>query len=151
MKVVLLSDVEKLGKAGEIHNVANGYFRNCLFPKKCAKPADKQAIKELQERAAAEKRRLNINRKEAVKIAEKINGQTLDIKVRTGETGKLYGAVTAMDISLAIKEKFDLDIDKHKIHLENEIKSLGNFECQIKLFSGVSAKIFVCALNSESD
>ncbi|MDR1364729.1 MAG: 50S ribosomal protein L9 [Oscillospiraceae bacterium] len=143
MEIILMFDVEKLGKTGDILNVADGYFRNYLFPRKLAKRATPQVIKDVKNKIIASKRRYELEQQNAAEVVQKIDGHTVDISAKAGETGKLYGSITNMDIGKAIKEKFDIDIDKHKIYIENEIRHFGVYECQVKFFSDISAKIFV--------
>ena len=126
MKVVLLADVQGRGKKGELVNVSDGYARNYLFPHKLAKEANAQAMSELT--------------KEAV---EKINGKTLKLYAKAGQGGRLFGSVTAKEISEELKKSYGLQVDKRKIDLSSDIKSFGTFECEVKFYTGISAKIFV--------
>ncbi|MDR1240898.1 MAG: 50S ribosomal protein L9 [Oscillospiraceae bacterium] len=143
MKIVLLKDVDRNGKAGDILDVADGYFRNFLYPKNLAKIATKQAIKEISDKNKSIERGKEIEHQTAIETAKKIENQTVEICAQAGETGKLYGSVTAMDVSTAVKEKFGVNIDKHKISLESDIRSFGDFECHVKLFPDVSARLFI--------
>ncbi len=143
MKVILLEDVKKLGKKGDLANVADGYARNYLFPRSLAEEATAGGIKQLkQEKAALE----NKKKKEmglAQEIAGKLSKATVTLKVKTGDQGKLFGSVTSKDISEALKEQEKIEVDRRKIELSEPIKSLGSYEVDIKLAPKVEAKLTV--------
>jgi large subunit ribosomal protein L9 len=143
MKVILLEDVKKLGKKGDLANVADGYARNYLFPRNLAEEATAGGIKQLkQEKAALE----NKKKKEmglAQEIAEKLSKATVTLKVKSGDQGKLFGSVTSKDISEALKEQQKIEVDRRKIELSEPIKSLGAYEVDIKLAPEVEAKLTV--------
>ena len=143
MKVILLEDVKKLGKKGDLANVADGYARNYLFPRNLAEEATAGGIKQLkQEKAALE----NKKKKEmglAQEIAGKLSKATVTLKVKSGDQGKLFGSVTSKDISEALKEQQKIEVDRRKIELSEPIKSLGAYEVDIKLAPDVEAKLTV--------
>ena len=143
MKVILLEDVKKLGKKGDLANVADGYARNYLFPRNLAEEATAGGIKQLkQEKAALE----NKKKKEmglAQEIAGKLSKTTVTLKVKSGDQGKLFGSVTSKDISEALKEQQKIEVDRRKIELSEPIKSLGAYEVDIKLAPEVEAKLTV--------
>ena len=143
MKVILLEDVKKLGKKGDLANVADGYARNYLFPRNLAEEATTGGIKQLkQEKAALE----NKKKKEmglAQEIAGKLSKATVTLKVKSGDQGKLFGSVTSKDISEALKEQQKIEVDRRKIELSEPIKSLGAYEVDIKLAPDVEAKLTV--------
>ena len=143
MRVILLEDVRGSGKKGQIVNVSDGYARNCLFPKKLAKEANKQSIKELNDAKESLKHKSEVQKIEAEKIKELINEKSIKILRKGGEKGKLFGAVTTKDISLEIKKSFDVEIDKHKIVLQDNIKSFGSYKFDIKIFPGIIASMLV--------
>ena len=141
MKVILTKDVPSLGKEGDVVNVSPGYARNFLFPKKSALDATSANLKlfEKKKRTLAEKEAEAKSESEAV--ADKLNKKTIKLSVKTGEKGKLYGSITSKDIVEAIKKEFDISLDKKKINLGENIKSLGKYSVNIKLHSEVEAKM----------
>ena len=142
MKVVLKQDVETLGKKGEMVQVSDGYARNFLFPKGLAAEVNAQVMSELKNKEQAEKHRKAVEIEYAQKAAAALNGQTLHITAKAGQGGKLFGSVTSKEISEQIRKSFDFDVDKRKIS-SDDIKSYGTYEAEIKLYSGITAKIFV--------
>jgi large subunit ribosomal protein L9 len=143
LKVILLEDVKKLGKKGDLVNVADGYARNYLFPRNLAQEATAGGIKQLkQEKAALEnKKRKEIE--QAKELAAKLSETIVTLKVKSGEQGKLFGSVTSKDISVALKEQQNIEVDRRKIELLEPIKSLGSYEIDIKLAPEVDAKLSV--------
>ena len=142
MKVILKQDYEKLGNAGDVVTVKNGYARNFLFPQQIAYEATPSNMKKYEE----EKKRLNFQMSKEVKKAEKL-GQELEkvsctIAVAVGEEDKLFGSVTSQDIGAALNEK-GIEIDKRKILLEEPIKALGIYTVPIKLHHDVTANVKV--------
>ena len=151
MKVVLLQDVKGSGKKGELVNVSDGYARNFLFPRKLAKEADAQALNELKNAEESKKFKIETETKEAKANADKLNGQTLTMTGKAGKGGKLFGSVTAKEIASELKKKFGIDIDKRKIVLDSDIKSFGTYNCEVKLYTGVSAKLKVMVVEEETE
>ena len=147
MKVLLLQDVDNLGLAGSVANVANGYGRNYLLPQGLAVLATRNALKQAEAiRKAGELRRAQ-EKEDALAIANQINGAVLVFERRAGERDKLYGSVTVGDIADAINEKFGLDINKRKISLPEPIRSLGEYEIAVKLMIEVTAHVKVVVIN----
>lgn len=143
MKVILLSDVKGSGKKGEVVNVSTGYARNFLFPKKLAREANTQALNELNNEIQAKEHKIAVQKGEALENAKLINGKTIRISASAGKNGKLFGSVTSKEICKEIKNFFGIDVDKRKISLKEEIKTYGTYECEVKLFNGVCAKVLV--------
>lgn len=143
MKVVLLADVRGTGKKGELVSVSDGYARNFLFPRKLAKEANVQVMNEIKGAQEAKEFHIRQETEEARKVAESVNGKTLKLTAKSGQGGKLFGSITSKEISEGLKRSFGIDVDKKKIGLNGEIKAYGTFECELKLYNGVSAKIFV--------
>ncbi|ACL24890.1 MAG: 50S ribosomal protein L9 [Chloroflexus sp.] len=143
MKVLLLQDVEHLGKAGEIKDVSGGYGRNYLIPKGFAVLATKGQIKQAEERLAAQRRRAEAARKEAEALAAKLASLTLTFVVKVGEQDRLYGSVTNADIAAKLHEVAGVEIDRRKIALEDPIKRTGEYEVPVELASGVSTTLKV--------
>ncbi len=142
MKVVLKQDVKGLGKKGELVNASDGYARNFLFPKNLAVEANAQNMTELKNREQAAKYKIDTETAEAKKNAERISGKTITITAKAGQNGKLFGSVTAKEIAEKIEKDFGIKTDKRKITVD-DIKQFGTYEFEIKLYTGVSAKLFV--------
>ena len=142
MKVVLKQDVKGLGKKGELVTASDGYARNFLFPKNLAVEANAQNMTELKNREQAAKYKIDTETAEAKKNAERISGKTITITAKAGQNGKLFGSVTAKEIAERIEKEFGIKTDKRKISVE-DIKQFGTYEFEIKLYTGVSAKLFV--------
>lgn len=142
MKLVLLQDVKSLGKKGQLVNASDGYARNFLIPKGLAKEANAQAMNEYKNAENSKKYKHDQEVLAAENAKSILDGKTLEIKTKAGKSGKLFGAVTTKDVSLNIKSQFNLDIDKHKISM-NDIKDLGTYTAKIKLFTGISAEVTV--------
>lgn len=142
MKVILLADVKGHGKKGELCNVSDGYARNFLFPKKLAVEANATAMNELKNREEAKAHHLAEEKKAAEETAKLLNGKSVTIKAKAGESGKLFGSVTAKEIAAEINASFGTDIDRRKMNVA-DIKQFGEYTAEIKLYSGVTAKITV--------
>lgn len=143
MKVLLLQDVEHLGKAGEIKDVSGGFGRNYLLPKGFAVLATKSQVKQAEERLAAQRRKAEAARKEAETLAARLAELTLTFTVKVGEQDRLYGSVTNADIAAKLHEVAGIEIDRRKIGLEDPIKRTGEYEVPVELMSGVSSTLKV--------
>lgn len=142
MKVILKQDVKSLGKKGEIVDANDGYARNFLFPRKLAEQANAQAMSEYKNRQSAQAYKIETETAAAKADAERISGKTIKITAKAGANGKLFGSVTSKEISAKLKEEFGINVDKRKITAE-DIKQFGTYEIEVKLYQGVSAKLFV--------
>ena len=142
MKVVLKQDVKGLGKKGELVNASDGYARNFLFPKNLAVEANAQNMSELKTREQAEKYRIATETAAAKANAEKMSGKTIKITAKAGANGKLFGSVTSKELAEKIADEFGIKVDKKKIVVD-DIKQFGTFEFEVKLYTGISAKLFV--------
>jgi large subunit ribosomal protein L9 len=132
MKVLLIKDVYKLGRAGDVKKVANGFGRNFLIPQGLAVLATPGALKQVDHiRAAAATQRAALN-SEMSGVAEKLEGQTLTFPVKAGETGKLYGSITSQMLADAIKAALGFEIDRRNIETE-PIRNLGEHEITVRL------------------
>ena len=132
MKVLLLKDVYKLGRAGDIKKVADGYGRNFLLPQKLAVLATAGALKQVEKiRSQAEVRRTELN-SELKELADQINGITVVFPAKAGETGKLYGSITTQDVADAIQEKTRFEVKKQQIDMQ-PIRNLGEFTAYVRL------------------
>ncbi len=141
MKVILLQDIKNVGKKDEIINANDGYARNFLFPKKLALEASKDNLLKLQAKKDSQKHKKNLEIEEFKKQADKIKDIVLQIKVKAGANGKIFGGVTAKEISEELKKQYKMDIDKKKIILKETIKNIGRFSVEIKFGDGVSAEL----------
>lgn len=147
MKVILLSDIKGVGKKDEIINANDGYARNYLFPKKLAVEATAGNLGNLKAKQESNQYRKDVQKEEAIKIASKLKDITLVIKVKAGENGKIFGGVTAKEISENLNIQYKIQIDKKKINLSETIKTLGTVNVDIKLYEGVAGKLKVQVIN----
>lgn len=143
MKVILLADVKGQGKKDQMVEVSDGYARNFLFPKKLAIPADSKAINEMKNKEASRQHKIDVERQNALDIAEKLKEIVVTFEYAAGPDKKLYGSVTSKDISEALAKKYGINIDKKKISLTVPIKSFGRFAADAHLYTGVNGKITV--------
>lgn len=143
MKVILKQDVPGSGKKGELVNVSDGYGRNYLLPKGLAVEANAQAMNELKARQAAKEHHAAVEKQNAQELAGRLNGKTIKLAAKAGANGKLFGSITAKEISEEIRKQFDAEIDKRKISLDTEIKAFGSYTAQVKLHPGISAQLRV--------
>jgi len=134
MKVILLEE-------DRVQEVADGYARNYLFPKKLAIPATPQAVKQMEVRAEANRKIREDEKTQAQELALKLEAAEIIIRADAGEEGKLFGSVTAQDVARAIFETHNLEIDKRKINLNDHIKALGEYSATVKLHSQINAQL----------
>lgn len=143
MKVILLQDVEGLGKAGDLKDVANGYARNYLLPRQLAAGATPSLVANRQQRIAAEQRKLEkqveLNRQQAERLGQVV----LTFKARVGRQGRLYGSITSQDIATGLREAEGLTVDRRVIDLPNPIRSTGTFTVPVKIAPRLEPKITV--------
>jgi large subunit ribosomal protein L9 len=142
LKVILTSDVEKLGKSGEMKEVAEGYARNYLLARKLAVPATGGAYRAWQHDIASREEKRIREREDAEVAAKRIESTTLTLGVKVGEGGKLYGSIGAKDIADAL-ERRGIVIDKHKVDLDEPLKMLGTYKVAIKVFPGLTPEVTV--------
>ena len=143
MKVILLSDVKALGKNGDVVEVAEGYGRNFLLPRKLASEANKGALTMLQEQNKAVAKREAQALAETQELAKLLESKPVAVRAKAGGNGKLFGTVTNADIAEAITESFSIEVDKHKIEVKNSIKALGTYPVEVRLGKNVVAKTTV--------
>jgi len=141
MKVILKADVKGTGKKGDIVEVSDGFGKNFLIKKGLAEIATASGINEVNLKKAATEFHKAEELKAQKELAAKLNGQTVTVKIKVGENGKMFGSVTSLNVAQALNEK-GFDIDKKKIRMDT-IKTLGVFEAEIRLMENVSAKIKV--------
>ena len=142
MKVILKADVKSLGKKGDLVNTSDGYARNFLFPKGLAIEANAQAMSEFNNKETAKKFHKAEEIKAANELKDRIEGKTFKVAAKAGANGKLFGSVTAKDVSAAIKEEMGENIDKRKISMQ-DIKAFGTTQIEVKVYQGITAKVFV--------
>lgn len=140
MKVILKQDVDKIGKAGSIIQVKDGFAHNFLFPKKLAVPVNSANLKQIEEDTQRKLQQLNKIKKEAQEIKEKLDKLSLTMPVLTQEDEVLYGSITSQEIENALKEE-GFEVNKNSILLESPIKTLGVYEISVKLHPEVMAKL----------
>ena len=149
MQVILLKDVERLGQAGELCNVAPGYARNYLIPQGLASAASEGTLKQLELQRQAEARRQEQLAAEAQKFATELEGLTLTLTAKTGEKDRLYGSITGGDIAVAMEQEIGTSVDRRKLELEEPIRELGTYSVPYKLLPDVTANIEVVVVREE--
>src|SRR5699024_1609358 len=135
-------DVKGSGKKGELINAADGYARNFLLPKGLAIEANNQAIGELKAKEASKQHKIQAEKEAAMASAKQLAGKTVKLTAKAGAGGKLFGSVTTKEIADAITAQYGVAVDKKKINV-NEIKAFGTYTAEIKLYTGISAKMTV--------
>jgi large subunit ribosomal protein L9 len=142
VKVILTNDVPKLGKSGELKSVADGFATNYLIPNRLAVPAAGGAYRAWQHDIASREDKRKREREDAEIAANRIAGTTLTMGVKVGEGGKLYGSITAKDIADALGRR-GIEVDRHKVDLEEPLKSLGTYKVAVKVMSGMSPEVTI--------
>ena len=141
MKVVLLQDVKGTGKAGETKEVADGYARNFLLPRKLAQQATKGAQERVDRERATSAQREQRELTEAKNTAAKLEAAQVVLKLRSGKDGKLFGTVTNADVASALKQQHGIVLDRRKIEFEEPVKAMGPATAHVKLHHEVTARI----------
>lgn len=147
MKVILLKDIENLGKEGEVKEVADGFARNFLIPKNIAEPATEAAIQNMEIKKQEKTEKAKIELKETQKLAEQLEGRELYIKVKEKD-GKLFGSVNEITIAKKLKDE-GLNVDPKNINLIEPIKEMGEYDVQISLNHGLEANIKIILIAEE--
>ena len=143
MKVILLQDIKGTGKKDQILEISDGYARNYLLPRKLAREATAEALNSIERAKSADKHREAVRKAEAEQQARDLKGKVIQLTVRGGENGKIYGSVTNDQIAAALKEQLGVDVDKRKIELEEPIKNAGQAFFNLKLMAGISTRMIV--------
>ncbi len=143
MKVILKADVKGSGKAGQLVNVSDGYARNFLLPRGLAVEANAQAMNEFKNKEQAAKHHQEMEIKAAKEAAAALAGKTVKISAKAGQGGKLFGSVTSKEVAEALGKQLGVEIDKRKIVMESDIKAFGTYEAEVRLYTGISAAIYV--------
>lgn len=149
MKVILQQDVRGQGKKGQMIEVAEGYARNFLLPRKLAVPATADAVNTMKLREKAKKAEDARLKAEAEAVVEKLKNSPVKVTARAGANGKLFGAVTSKEISDALQAQYGIDLAKQKIVMDDPIKAYGNYELKAKLGYEVSGTIYVMVVEGK--
>jgi large subunit ribosomal protein L9 len=150
MKVILLQDVEGLGKAGDLKDVANGYARNYLLPRRLAAGATPELLANHQQRIAAEQRKREKQQESNQQQAERLGQVSLTFKARVGRQGRLYGSITSQDIAAGLRESEGITIDRRVIELHEPIRTLGTFKVPVKLAQKLEPEITVNVIDESA-
>lgn len=141
MKVILTKDVNKIGRKGELLEVADGYGRNYLIARGLAEEATEGKLRELAEKKKTQRVKEDKKLTAAQETKKKIGGKTVTIKVNAGEGGKLFGSVTTAQVAEAVAAQYGAGVDKKDVKLDETVKQAGNYPVKIKLHAGVEAEL----------
>ncbi|MEE3495833.1 MAG: 50S ribosomal protein L9 [Butyrivibrio sp.] len=144
MQVILLEDVKSLGKKGEIVKVSDGYAKNFVIPKKLGVEATQKNLNELKNQQKRDSILAQQRLDEAKAYGEKISKETVQLTMKAGEGGRVFGSVSTKEIVTAAKAQFGFDIDKKKLQMPEPIKSFGTYEIPVKLHPQVTSVLKVC-------
>ena len=151
MKVVFLQDVTKVAKVGEIKEVADGYARNFLIPKKLAILASSSAAGPIEAQLKAKAREQEKTKAKLLKLAKKLEGKEIVLEARVGAEDRLYGSITSADIAAELESTAGIPIDKKKVELAEHIHQLGSYEVAVKLAQDIIPKIKVTVKAKETE
>ncbi|SFC95344.1 50S ribosomal protein L9 [Butyrivibrio sp. YAB3001] len=143
MQVILLEDVKTLGKKGEIVKVSDGYAKNFVIPKKLGVEATQKNLSELKNQQKRDAIVAKQQLEEAQAFGEKISKETIQLTMKAGEGGRVFGSVSSKEIATAAKQQFGFDIDKKKLQMPEPIKAFGTYEIPVKLHPQVTATLKV--------
>jgi len=143
MKVILLQDIDGLGKAGDLKEVANGYARNYLLPRQLAAGATPALLANHKQHVAAQQRKLEKHTESNRQQAERLGQVSLTFKARVGRQGRLYGSITSQDIAAGLREVEGITIDRRMIDLPDPIRTTGTFQVPVKIAQKIEPKITV--------
>jgi len=141
MKVILLADVKGQGKKNDVIEVSDGYAKNFLIPRKLAKAADAQSLNDIKVKEEARLHRIEVEKAEAKALAERLKGILVKIPASSGADGRLYGSVTAKDVSERLTKDHGIEIDKRKISVSDPIRAYGKYELEVRLYPEVTGTI----------
>jgi large subunit ribosomal protein L9 len=150
MKVILLQDVDNLGKAGDLKEVANGYARNFLIPKRLAAPATPSLLANHKQHIDAEKHRQEKQAEADRQQAERLSSVSLTFKARVGRQGRLYGSITSQDIAAGLRDGENIIVDRRAIVLPDPIRSMGTYQVPVKIATKLEPKITVNVIDEKS-
>lgn len=143
MKIILTQDVQGTGKAGEVKDVADGFARNFLLPRKLAIPASAGALRGVEQRQAADSKRSANEEAAARKLGEQMTAESVVLHAKVGDQGRLYGSITSADIAEQLAKLTGQPVDKRRIELVEPIRHLGTFQVPIRLHRAVTATLTV--------
>ena len=143
MKVILLKDIKGTGKKDQIMEVSDGFARNYLLPRKLAREATNAALNSVEKAKSAEQYRENVKKAEAEAKARELKSKVVIVNARGGEGGRLYGSITAQEISDQLKAQHGIEIDKRKIELDEPVRSAGQVLFTVRLAAGVSTRMIL--------
>lgn len=149
MKILLLQDVKKLGKAGEIVDVSDGYAKNYIIPKKLGREATAQVMNNWKQQKASEANRKEMEKQQAIATVKDLGNKVITLKEKAGQDGRLFGSVTAKDLAEALKTQYGIDVDRKKINLKDPIRAVGNYSVEIKLLAEATGLLTVQILPQE--
>jgi large subunit ribosomal protein L9 len=150
MKVILLQDVDGLGKAGDLKEVANGYARNYLLPRQLAAGATPGLVANRKQRVASEQRKIEKQAETNQQQAERLGQISLTFKARVGRQGRLYGSITSQDIAAGLRETEGITIDRRMIDLPEPIRAIGTFQVPVKIAQKLEPKITVNVIDANA-
>ena len=148
MKVILNQDVKGQGKKGEMVEVSEGYARNYLLPRNLAVKATADNMNQMKQREKARQAQIQREKEQAMAYAKQLEAAVVKVRAKGGENGKLFGSVTSKEISEALKEQFDITLEKNRIVLEDNIKSFGSYDVKCKLGHEISGTIHVLVIEA---
>lgn len=140
MKIILTQEVEKLGKKGDIKEVADGYARNFLFPRNLAKPATESTLKDVNKEKFQEEKRKSDEISRYQQLAKNLDGKEIIFSIALGESGRAFGSISAKDIALELK-KMKIEVNREWVELEEPLKKTGGWDVKIKLPHGFETTI----------
>ncbi|MDR1467503.1 MAG: 50S ribosomal protein L9 [Oscillospiraceae bacterium] len=143
MQVILLKDVKGNGKKNDLLNVSDGYAKNFLIPRKLAIKAEKQNIVELKASKESDERKMQKKEANAKEVSKQLHKKSVVVFIKASKEGKIFGSVTASQIASEIEKIYNVIVDKKKINVPKNIKSVGTHECEIKIWPNISTKIYV--------
>ena len=149
MKVILQQDVKGQGKKGQLVEVAEGYARNFLLPRKLAVPATADAMNTMRLQEKAKRAEEARQRSEALEIVEKLKNSPVKVAARAGANGKLFGAVTSKEVSDALQAQYGIDLGKQKIVMDEPIKAYGSYQLKAKLGFEVTGTVYVMVVEEK--
>ena len=143
MKVILLEEVKGTGKKGQVINVSDGYAKNFLLPKKLAREATESALREWESEQKNRANKRQESESEARALQARLEEKEINITVKVGENGKMFGSVSAKEIAYAVSSQIGIDVERKKINLPEHIKKTGEYKIPVRLFAEVTANISV--------
>ncbi len=149
MKVILLQDIKGTGKKDQIIEVSDGFARNFLFPKKLALEASAASLNAVQKAKSAEVHREQVRKQEAEALAARLKGQVISVQARAGEAGRLYGSITAQEVTDALGAQYDVKLEKRRVELPEPVRTVGESEVNVWLYAGVTAKMVLRVIGTK--